>query len=452
MFSSIRKLQTLACRQFSRLQTSNKSETRVSKREVTKKDAQSDDKFIKLSKKDESSAKANEELIERTSRMAGAKLHDLKIDQKFAVTTRRALKEKIASTKVDLIENPLQTYDLYREAMKETLKDREQVYQEQSKLNKEIFEKLDVRNYDGKSWRKVKQEKAFFNAEEIVNEKFHIQPVEEPKPMSRRSGVLGYKVGMTSAYDKWGHMIPLTVLQIDRCQVIRSKTVTQDGYDSLLLGCGEKSLNTLTKPMLGVFLQANVPPKLNLAEFRISPENALPVGYMLGVRHFNIGQYVDVKAKSKGKGFSGVMKRWNFDGQPASHGCSVSHRMPGSTGQRQDPGRVFKGKKMAGRLGNENITVRRLLVYKIDFERSLLFIKGSVPGPMHRLIEISDAYYHWQDNIGKLNYPTFVYQQGKTYANVMQVEPAEQDPTEDWLHENAILSDDEEEGAGVTSS
>jgi len=452
MFSSIRKLQAVAIRGFGRLQTGSRAEKKVKDNETSKKEAQADDKFIKLSKKEDTSAKATKEIADRKAKVEGYKLHDVAFDDKFLRKTKTLYKEKLEANKIDPIENPLQTYDLMREAIRESVGDRIKLYQEQEENQRKVFNSLDIRNYDGKTWRQIQQQKPFFNSEAFVNEKFHIEPVLNPHPMSRRTGVLGYKIGMVSEFDKWGHMIPLTVLQIDRCQVIRVKTQAEEGYDAVVVGSGEKSMNTVTKPMVGQFLKAGVPPKLNICEFRISPENALPVGYMIGVRHFNVGQYIDVKAKSKGQGFTGVMKRWNFDGQPASHGCSVSHRMPGSTGQRQDPGRVFKGKKMAGRLGNENITVRKLQIYKIDFDRSLIYVKGSVPGPIGRVAHIFDAYFNWKDNVGKLNYPTFIYQKGKTYANIMQLEAPQQDPTEDWLHENAILSDDEEEGAGITST
>lgn len=141
------------------------------------------------------------------------------------------------------------------------------------------------------------------------------------------------------------------------------------------------------------------------------------------------------------------MKRWGFKGLRASHGVSVSHRSHGSTGNHQEPGKVFKGKKMAGRMGNRMVIVRRLLVFKIDHERGLVYVKGSVPGPSKRLVHISDAFFHWKDNIGKINYPTFIYEEGKDYASVVQVEPTVNDPTENWLHENAILKQSEEDTA-----
>lgn len=442
----------MVVRSFSRLQTGSRTEKKVKEGESSKKEAQADDKFIKLSKKEDTSAKATKELADRRAKADGYKVHDITYDDKIIKKTKILYKEKLEANKIDPVENPLQTHDLLREALRETVSDRVQHYQAQEEALRKVFNELDIRNYDGKTWKQIQQQKPHFNSETFVNEKFHIEPVLNPGPMSRRTGALGYKVGMVSEFDKWGHLIPLTVLQIDRCQVVRVKTKAEEGYDALVVGSGEKSMNTVTKPMVGQFLKAGIPPKLDVAEFRISPENALPVGFMIGARHFTVGQFVDIKAKSKGKGFAGVMKRWNFDGQPASHGCSVSHRAPGSTGQRQDPGRVFKGKKMAGHLGYENITVRKLQIYKIDYDRSLIYVKGTVPGAINRLTYIFDSFFNWKDNLGKLNYPTFIYQKGKVYANLMQLEPPQQDPTEDWLHENAILSDDEEEGAGVTTS
>ena len=154
---------------------------------------------------------------------------------------------------------------------------------------------------------------------------------------------------MTSTWNKWGTLVPLTVVHLDRNQVVDIKTPERDGYLALQVGCGQKNTKFLKKPQIGHYLKANVGPKSYLKEFKITPENKLPIGYMIGTRHFTVGQYVDVKGKSKGKGFQGAMKRWGFRGLPASHGHSLSHRSHGSTGQCQEPGRVFKGKKMAGR-------------------------------------------------------------------------------------------------------
>ena len=150
-------------------------------------------------------------------------------------------------------------------------------------------------------------------------------------------------------------------------------------------------MKNLKKPQAGHFLKFNLPPKRHLTEFPVTPENFLPVGYCLSPRHFQIGQFVDVQAISKGKGYQGTMKRWNFDGQGASHGNSVSHRHPGSIGNNEFPGKVFKGKKMAGQLGSESATILNQLVVKIDVERSLLFVKGNVPGGINTPVRIRDA-------------------------------------------------------------
>jgi len=234
--------------------------------------------------------------------------------------------------------------------------------------------------------------------------------------------------------------------------VLRVKEKERDGVDSIQVGCGEKALPYIRKSQMGHFMKAGVPPKKHVSEFKISPENKLPVGYMIGVRHFTVGQYVDVQSKSKGKGFQGVMKRWNFKGQPASHGCSLTHRHPGSTGNNTDPSRVFKKKKMAGRMGFDPRIIRRLQVYKIDYARSLIYVKGSVAGPSQRVVRIFDSFFHWKDNQGMLNFPTFIYNKEKTYANILQVEPPVEDPAENWLHENAVLPDDEEEVAALTDT
>lgn len=180
-------------------------------------------------------------------------------------------------------------------------------------------------------------------------------------------------------------------------------------------------------------------PKSFLKEFKVTPENVLPVGYMIGVRHYTPGQYVDVIGKTKGKGFQGVMQRWGFRGLPASHGHSLSHRSHGSTGQCQDPGRIFKGKKMAGRGGYKVRMEHSLMVYRVDFERSLLYLKGCIPGANGSTVQIKDSMYATKKNYGLINYPTFIYEKGKQYAMVIDSEPPKNDPTESWLHENAVV-------------
>lgn len=444
----LRQLGTLLARPFGRLQTHGKSTAKP--KEQVKSQAVGDEKFIKLSKKEEDPAKVEQENLERIRRQGMVKGHDMELDQSLNQKLINQAQQYIDQNQIDLVENPLQTYDVLQRILKESVPEKTKAAELAEVQNRERFEQGSVRQWEGLTPKKLKQKREHMNVERFVNEKFKVAPVTPSSRMSRRCGTMGYKIGMTSVYDKWGHLIPLTVIQLDRCQVIRVKEKAKDGVDSMLVGCGERSLKNLRKSDIGQFLKANVPPKLHLSEFKISPENKLPVGYMIGVRHFNVGQFVDVQSKSKGKGFQGVMKRWNFKGLPASHGVSVSHRSPGSTGQRQDPGRVWKKLKMAGRLGNETVIVRKLPVYKIDADRSLLYVKGSVAGPTGRVVRVFDSHYHWNLNYKKLNFPTFIYEKGKQYASVLQVEPLEFDPTENWLHENAVLPDDEEEIAAMS--
>ena len=195
-----------------------------------------------------------------------------------------------------------------------------------------------------------------------------------------RSGLIAQKLGMTRIYTDEGVVVPVTVLKVDNCQVVAQKTSDKDGYTALQLGAGIPKIKRLTKAERGHFAVAKVEPKRKLKEFRVSPDNVIPVGAEITVEHFVPGQFVDVTATSMGKGFAGGMKRWNFRGLRATHGVSVSHRSIGSTGNRQDPGKVFKNKKMAGHMGAESITTQGLEVVRVDAERNLLLIKGAVPG------------------------------------------------------------------------
>jgi len=206
-----------------------------------------------------------------------------------------------------------------------------------------------------------------------------------------RSGALAVKVGMTQEWDHWGVRIPLTVLWMDECQVVQVKTPEKEGYLGLQLGIGSKRRKQIPASAYGHFVAADVPPKRKLKEFRVSPDAALPVGYTLSAAHFVPGQYVDVSGTTIGKGFQGVMKRWGFAGQPASHGNSLSHRAAGSTGQCQDPGKVFKGKKMPGRMGGKRQTTQNCLVWRVDPIRNLIYVKGQVPGHKGNFVEIKDS-------------------------------------------------------------
>lgn len=207
----------------------------------------------------------------------------------------------------------------------------------------------------------------------------------------RRSGALAMKVGMMPVLDRWGKKYPCTVLHLDDCRVVQVKTVETNGYNGLQLGVGEAKLKRVTISKLGHFNKVGVVPKRKLWEFRVSPDCIIPEGTHVRAQHFVPGQLVDVCGVSKGKGFQGVMKLWNFSGGRATHGNSLSHRVLGSTGQRQDPGRVFKGKKMPGRMGSDRVTIQNLKVIKIDPSRELVYVHGAVPGNKGIFVRITDA-------------------------------------------------------------
>ena len=206
-----------------------------------------------------------------------------------------------------------------------------------------------------------------------------------------RSGLIARKVGMTRVFDAEGAHVPVTVLQVEKCEVVAVRTAEKDGYDAVQLGVGAAKVKNVTKAERGHFAKAKVEPKRKVAEFRVSADALIDVGAELSAAHFIPGQFVDVTGTSIGKGFAGVMKRHNFGGLRASHGVSISHRSHGSTGHRQDPGRVFKGKKMAGHLGDERITTQNLKVVSTDAERGLLLIQGSVPGAPGGYVLVKDA-------------------------------------------------------------
>jgi large subunit ribosomal protein L3 len=207
----------------------------------------------------------------------------------------------------------------------------------------------------------------------------------------RRTGALAVKCGMTCDWDAWGARVPLTVLWIDACEVVSVKTAEKHGYDAVQVGYGSKKPKQITKAELGHFVKQGVGIKRALAEFRVSADGALDVGQSITAAHFIAGQYVDISGVTKGKGFQGPMKRWGFSGQPASHGNTKKHRAHGSIGQCQDPGRVFKGKKMAGRMGGRNRTVQSVWVYKVDADKNLLYVKGQIPGNAGTMVKIKDA-------------------------------------------------------------
>jgi large subunit ribosomal protein L3 len=206
-----------------------------------------------------------------------------------------------------------------------------------------------------------------------------------------RSGVIAQKVGMTRIYTDEGVSVPVTVLKMDKVQVVAQRTKEKNGYFAVQLGAGYAKVKNTTKPMRGHFATAKVEPKRKLAEFRVSEENMLPVGAEIIAAHYMPGQYVDVTGTTIGKGFAGAMKRHNFGGLRASHGVSISHRSHGSTGQCQDPGKVFKGKKMAGHMGNTRVTTQNLEVVRVDIERGLVLVKGAVPGSKGGWVTLKDA-------------------------------------------------------------
>jgi large subunit ribosomal protein L3 len=206
-----------------------------------------------------------------------------------------------------------------------------------------------------------------------------------------RTGVIAKKLGMTRFFDEQGTHVPVTVLALDGCQVVGQRTEDKDGYVALQLGAGVKKAKNTAKAQREAFAKAQVEPKRVVTEFRVSADNLIDVGAELTADHFIAGQKVDVQGLSIGKGFQGGMKRWNFGGLRATHGVSVSHRSLGSTGQRQDPGRTFKGKKMAGHLGQETITTQNLTIFRVDAERGLILIKGAVPGSEGTYVKIRDA-------------------------------------------------------------
>ena len=206
-----------------------------------------------------------------------------------------------------------------------------------------------------------------------------------------RSGLIVQKVGMTRLFTEAGAHVPVTVLKLDKCQVVAQRTEEKDGYTAVQLGSGFAKVKRTSKAMRGHFAKANVEPKRRVAEFRVSADNMIDVGAELAASHFIEGQHVDATGVSIGKGFAGAMKRHNFGGLRASHGVSISHRSHGSTGQCQDPGRVFKGKKMAGHMGDVRVTTQNLTVAKIDLERGLVMVKGAVPGAKGGWVLLRDA-------------------------------------------------------------
>lgn len=236
-----------------------------------------------------------------------------------------------------------------------------------------------------------------------------------------RTGLIAQKVGMSRVFADDGRHIPVTVLKVDNCQVVAQRTEEKDGYTALQLGIGNAKVKRVSKAMRGHFAGAKVEPKRRLAEFRVAADAMVDVGAELSADHFVAGQFVDVTGTSIGKGFAGAMKRHGFGGLRASHGVSISHRSHGSTGQCQDPGRVFKGKKMAGHMGDVSVTTQNLEVVSTDSERGLILVKGAVPGSKGGFVRIFDSVKRQNDM--ELPFPASLVG-GETPAEEAPVEEA----------------------------
>jgi len=239
----------------------------------------------------------------------------------------------------------------------------------------------------------------------------------KPDVKSKRTGLIGIKCGMMSLYDKHGVKFAVSVVRIDSQVTHHRHTLDSNGCVGLQLGAGKHKLKRLTKIEMTQFKKAGVYPKAHLKEFAVTPDAMLPLGYTLNASHFKPGQYVDVTGTSIGKGHAGGMKRWNFGGTAKTHGTSLTHRALGSTGQNQEPGKVWKGKKMSGQLGNEKITTLNLQIYKVDPARNLLFIRGSIPGNKDNYLYIRDAIkkHLTAEQKAELPFPTAIIKPGHTF-------------------------------------
>ena len=250
-----------------------------------------------------------------------------------------------------------------------------------------------------------------------------------------RSGLIAQKVGMSRVFADDGTHVPVTVLKVDGCHVISVRTEERDGYNAVQLGVGAKKVKNTTKPMRGHFAKAKVEPRRKVAEFRVSGDAVLDVGAQLSAGHFVAGQHVDVVGQSIGKGFAGAMKRHGFSGLRASHGVSISHRSHGSTGNSQDPGKVWKGKKMAGHMGDVRVTTQNLEVFSTDAERGLILIRGAVPGSKGGWVMISDA--------RKKNLP----EEAPFPAGLLSISSPEEEPTVEVTIEDEVTEEANAEAA-----
>ncbi len=231
-----------------------------------------------------------------------------------------------------------------------------------------------------------------------------------------RCGLIAKKIGMSRIFSDEGNSIPVSVLEIDNCEVVTKIEKSKNGYNAIQLGAGNRKPKNISKAVRGHYAKAKVEPKFSLMEFRVSEDAMIDVGIEIGANHFVTGQKVDISGVSKGKGFAGAMKRHNFAGNRASHGVSISHRSHGSTGQCQDPGKVFKGKKMAGQLGNKMITTQNLTVARIDEDRGLVYIKGSVPGSNGSYLSIRDSLK--KSSASELPFPAGIKKLNKTLDEI----------------------------------
>ena len=263
-----------------------------------------------------------------------------------------------------------------------------------------------------------------------------------------RTGVITEKMGMTRVFTPEGSHVPVTVLKVDGCQVVSVRTEENNGYNAVQLGAGRAKAKRVNKPRRGHFAKAKVEPKQHLAEFRVAPDALLDVGQEISANHFVAGQMVDVTGTSIGKGFAGSMKRHNFRGLRASHGVSISHRAHGSTGNSQDPGRVFKGKKMAGHMGDSRVTVQNLEIVAVDEARGLILVKGAVPGSKGGVVLVRDAVKH--DRPDEAPYPAAVKESG-TPAPEEETPAAAEAEEEAAPGEAASDSETTEADSGVTA-
>jgi len=246
-----------------------------------------------------------------------------------------------------------------------------------------------------------------------------------------RSGLIAQKLGMTRVFTDEGEHVPVTVLKVDSVQVVAQRTLDKDGYTAVQLGAGTAKPKNVTKPMRGHFAKAKIEPKRKLVEFRVDPEGLIDVGAELSAAHFVPGQFVDVTGTTIGKGFAGAMKRWNFAGLRATHGVSISHRSHGSTGNRQDPGRTFPNKKMAGHLGSERVTTQNLRVVRVDETEGLILVKGAVPGHEGAWVMIRDAVKRPAPKDVKLPFPAALKQAGNDAPAAQAAAGGASEPTAD---------------------